>query len=236
MVDQTKKQPVDSLPLKWQVSLPTTPDRFSSWLQFTTSSVRSQEFPTERGWCTLQPARVHRTLSGGGVLLHMNGAYHYLSKDRESPQESVAIWRQGYYLTFQVLAISSDRVHVTAMCYQPVLRGYFSTIREAIEKTWLIEVTPTDIESTGPSITSASRPISRRRSASGPKTILLPYELLQKAYWDLHDYHYQHPSHQMICDRLEEILSRHISKRTLTRRIKEHAEKGQPWPPTRPID
>lgn len=113
--------------------LETTADCFAMRLEDCTLSAPYRGFPGEKGRIVLQPARIsfrHPTL--GYIRIDMEALYIApLDKGNKESAEPL-----GSAISFKVVPLASERIEVTAECYQPVVLDYFKELLTEIGTRW----------------------------------------------------------------------------------------------------
>jgi hypothetical protein len=111
--------------------LNTSAEMFITWLVAYTRSTQNGQFPTQRGYISLQQARFIRS-NKSAFRLDIPGDYYRLNADGTT---QIARHSESM-IRFEVLSLDPHRIEVKLHYTQPAIRPYCSDLLVEISKRW----------------------------------------------------------------------------------------------------
>jgi hypothetical protein len=117
--------------MKTNFIIDTSQEYFCNWLEDFTRDAPYKNFPTEKGYISLQTARPAQYGYSGNRYMRMEG-YYLTPKDGESQ----TAYPLSSIVEFKIIPLNQNRIEIAAECSQPVVEVYFQLLLEEISKRW----------------------------------------------------------------------------------------------------
>jgi hypothetical protein len=117
--------------MKINLIVETSQEYFCNWLEDFTRDAPYKNFPTEKGFISLQTARPAQYGYSGNRNMRMEGYYLTLPKDGSQTAYPISS-----VIEFKIIPLNQNRIEIVAECSQPVVEIYFQFLLGEIGKRW----------------------------------------------------------------------------------------------------
>ncbi|MDP2161801.1 MAG: hypothetical protein Q8K02_15060, partial [Flavobacterium sp.] len=118
--------------MKTNFIINTSQEFFCNWIRDFTLDASQRDFPTEKGYISLQQARLHQKGYSGSFYMCMHG--HYVTPPIGDAQTAYPI---DSVIEFKIIPLDQNRIEIFSECSQSVVESYYIFILEEISKRWI---------------------------------------------------------------------------------------------------